>query len=190
MTQNLKYKILAIVAVTLVCLYGIIGLPTSVDSLKANFAKNIHLGLDLKGGSHLVMAIQIQDAFKSEADTVIQRLRLDLAAKGIMFTDLTRNDPQTVESAGDIAITIVGVPGVQAADLRQLVTENYGGVWNIASAGQDYRMTMKTTEALALKRDTRTQTMNTIEKKINALGLAESTVQARGGTNSESEILV
>ena len=39
-------------------------------------------------------------------------------------------------------------------------------------------MTVKPTEALRIVRDTRTQTMNTIEKKINSLGLAESTVQA------------
>ncbi len=189
-TQNLKYKALTILAVTLACVYGIIGLPTSVQQLKDNFQKNIHLGLDLKGGSHLVMQIQVQDAFKSEADTTIQRLRADLAAKRITVGDIIRNEPATIEDAANIAITISGVPQTQTGDLRQVVTENYGAVWNLAAAGQDYRMTMKTTEALSLIRDTRTQTMNTIEKKINGLGLAESSVQQRGGTNSETEILV
>ncbi len=190
MTQNLKIKALAILAVTLACVYGIIGLPTSIEQLKENFSKNIHLGLDLKGGSQLVMQIQVQDAFKSEADTAIQRLRTDLNAKAITFTDITRNDPTTIADGPKIAITIVGVPPTQAGDLRQIVTDNYGAVWTLASSGQDYRMTMKPTEALTLVRDTRLQTMNTIEKKINSLGLAESTVQARGGSNSESEILV
>ena len=187
--QNLKYKALGILAVTLVCIYGIIGLPTSIDQIKENFAKNIHLGLDLKGGSHLVMQIQVQDAFKSEADTTIQRLRSDLTAKRITVGDIVRNDPATIAEAGSIAITISGVAPTQAGDLRQLITDSYG-IWNFATAGQDYRLTMKTTEALALVRDTRAQTMNTIEKKINGLGLAESTVQQRGGTNSETEILV
>jgi preprotein translocase subunit SecD len=190
MTKNLKIKILAIVAITLACVYGIIGLPTSVAELKENFSNRIHLGLDLKGGSHLVMQIQVQDAFKSEADTVIQRLRSDLNAKGITFTDITRNDPTTIEDGPKVAITISGVPSTQAGDLRQVVTDNYGAVWNFAASGQDYRMTVKTTEALRIARDTQTQTMNTIQKKINGLGLAESTVQPRGGTNGESEILV
>jgi preprotein translocase subunit SecD len=190
MTRNLKYKALTIVGVTLACLYGIFGLPTSIDQLKENLRKNIRLGLDLKGGSHLVMQIQVQDAFKSEADTVIQRLRQDLANNRISFTDITRNDPQTIEEATSIAITISGVPPTQAGDLRRVVTDNYGAVWNLAAVGQDYRLTMKQSEALALIRDTRAQTMNTIEKKINGLGLAESTVQQRGGTNSETEILV
>ncbi|MEO5924874.1 MAG: protein translocase subunit SecD [Bryobacteraceae bacterium] len=188
-TQNLKYKALAIVAVTLACIYGIIGLPTSVDQIKENFAKNIHLGLDLKGGSHMVMQIQVQDAFKSEADTTIQRLRADIASKKMTVGDIVRNDPATIAEAKDIAITISGVPPTQAGDLRQLVTDSYG-VWNFASSGQDYRLTMKPTEALTMIRDTRSQTMNTIEKKINGLGLAESSVQQRGGTNSETEILI
>jgi preprotein translocase subunit SecD len=188
-TQNLKYKALAIVAVTLICIYGIIGLPTSIDQLKQNFANNIHLGLDLKGGSHMVMQIQVQDAFKSEADTTIQRLRSDLAAKKITVGEIVRNDPQTIADAKNIAITISGVPSTQGGDLRQLITDSYG-VWNMSSAGEDFRLTMKPTDALAMVRDTRTQTMNTIEKKINGLGLAESSVQQRGGTNSETEILV
>ena len=188
-TQNLKYKALAIVVVTLACIYGIIGLPTSVDQMKENFAKNIHLGLDLKGGSHMVLQIQVQDAFKSEADTEIQRLQQDLAAKKIPFTTIVRNDPMTIAEARDIAITLSGVPSTAGGDLRQLVTDSYG-VWNLTSSGQDFRMTMKPTDALAMLRDTRVQTMNTIEKKINGLGLAESSVQQRGGTNSETEILV
>lgn len=187
---NIKYKALAILAVTIACIYGIIGLPTSVEQLKENVANNIHLGLDLKGGSHLVMQIQVQDAFKTEADTTIQRLRSDLNAKGITFTDLTRSDPTTIQDGPKIAITITGVPPTQAGDLRQVVNDNHGAVWTLNSSGQDYRMTVKPTEALRIARDTQTQTMNTIEKKINGLGLAESTVQARGGTNSESEILV
>jgi preprotein translocase subunit SecD len=43
---------------------------------------------------------------------------------------------------------------------------------------------------LKLKDDTLTQSINTIDKKINGLGLSESSVQKRGGSNSEAEILV
>jgi preprotein translocase subunit SecD len=51
-------------------------------------------------------------------------------------------------------------------------------------------MTMKTSEALKLRQDTLTQSMHTIEKKINALGLAESSVQQRGRSDAEAELLV
>ena len=64
MSSNTKIRLLIIVAVTLVCIYGIIGLPTSKAELVDNWKKNIRLGTDLRGGSNLVMQIQMQDAFK------------------------------------------------------------------------------------------------------------------------------
>ena len=75
MTSNLKFRAIAIVVVILVCVYGIIGLPKSKEELADNWRKNIRLGLDLKGGSHLVLQVQLQDAFKSEADSVINRMK-------------------------------------------------------------------------------------------------------------------
>jgi len=191
MNSNLKVKILVIVVVILACIYGIIGLPTSMDQLVENWHKNIHLGLDLKGGSQLVLQVQIQDAFKAEADTVIQRLKDDLSAKRITYVEMSRNEPPTIQSAGTIQIDIKGVPGTSAGDFRSLVNDNFGGIWNLTPVNQtDYRLNMKTSEAIKLRQDTLTQSMNTIEKKINALGLAESSVQQRGGSTTESELLV
>ncbi len=191
MTSNLKIKILAIVVVILACIYGIIGLPTSKEQLMANWQKNIHLGLDLKGGSQLVLQVQIQDAFKAEADTVIQRLKDQLAAKHITYVEMSRNEPPTIQSADTIQIDVKGVPSTSAGDFRALVNDNFSGIWNLTPVNQtDYRLNMKTSEAIKLRQDTLTQSMNTIEKKINALGLAESSVQQRGGSTTESELLV
>ena len=191
MTSNLKIKILVIVVVILACIYGIIGLPTSKDQLVANWQKNIHLGLDLKGGSQLVLQVQIQDAFKAEADTVIQRLKDQMGAKGIMYVEMSRNDPPTIQAADTIQIDVKGVPATSAGDFRQLVNDNFSGIWNLTPVNQtDYRLNIKTSEAIKLRQDTLTQSMNTIEKKINALGLAESSVQQRGGNTTESELLV
>ncbi len=191
MTSNLKIKALVIVVVILACIYGIIGLPTSKDQLVANWQKNIHLGLDLKGGSQLVLQVQIQDAFKAEADTVIQRLKDQLGAKGIAYVEMSRNEPPTIQSADTIQIDVKGVPSTSAGDFRGLVNDNFSGIWNLTPVNQtDYRLNMKTSEAIKLRQDTLTQSMNTIEKKINALGLAESSVQQRGGSTTESELLV
>src|SRR5258706_16443106 len=98
MTSNLKFKILAIIIVILVCAYGIVGLPKSTDELVANWKHNIHLGLDLKGGSQLVLQVQIQDAFKAEADSVIQRLKDQLTKAGIGFGEMIRNEPATIQA--------------------------------------------------------------------------------------------
>jgi preprotein translocase subunit SecD len=191
MTSNLKIKILMIVVVILICVYGIIGLPTSKAQIVENWNKNIHLGLDLKGGSQLVLQVQIQDAFKAEADAVIQRLKDQLNAKGIAFTEMLRNDPQSIKAADTIQIDVKGVPSTKAGDFRGVVNDNFSGVWNLTTINPtDYRLTMKTTESLKLRQDTLVQSMNTIEKKINALGLAESSVQQRGRSDAEAELLV
>jgi preprotein translocase subunit SecD len=59
------------------------GIPFNKTDLVAHWNKNIRLGTDLQGGSNLVYQIQMQDAFKLEADTVIQRLRDELAKASI-----------------------------------------------------------------------------------------------------------
>src|SRR5260370_16634728 len=98
MTSNLKIKILAILVVILGCVYGIIGLPTSKDQILANWNKNIHLGLDLRGGSQLVLQVQIQDAFKAEPDSVIQRFKDQLNTPRIPFPPMLPTNPPTITS--------------------------------------------------------------------------------------------
>jgi preprotein translocase subunit SecD len=189
--SNLKIKALVIVAVILACIYGIFGIFKNTDELKANLKQNIRLGLDLKGGSQLVLQVQLQDAFKAEADAVIDHLKEELKKGGIEYADMTRTDPQTIKEGDAIQINILGVPSIKAGNFRQVVNDNYGSSWNLTSVNPtDYRMTMQTSAALKLKQDALTQSINTIEKKINGLGLAESSVQQRGRSDAEAEILV
>ena len=78
MGNNVKTRTIVIVAVILACVFGVIGFPKSIADLKKNWEQNIRLGLDLKGGSHLVLQVQVQDAVKAEADQAIERLKEDL----------------------------------------------------------------------------------------------------------------
>jgi len=189
--SNVKYRAITIVIVILVCIYGIIGLPTSKAALVKNFENNISLGLDLKGGSQLMLQVQLQDAFKAEADAVIQRLKEELAKGNIQYTSMNRNDPQTLADANAIEVDITGVPATEAGQFRQLVNENFTTSWNLSPVNStDYKMTMQTSYALKLRQDTRTQSISTIDKKVNGLGLSETSVQQRGGANSDAEILV
>jgi preprotein translocase subunit SecD len=191
MNRTLQFKWLFIVAVILICIYGIIGIPRSVADIANNFKKNIRLGLDLRGGSQLVMQVQVQDAFKAEADATMERLKDDLKKAGLDYASMDRNDPQNIQDADKIQINVHGVPAVKAGDFRRVVNDQLGNTWNLTPVNPtDYRLNMKTTEALKLRKDTVLQTMNTIEKKINGLGLAESAVQQRGRAETDAEILV
>ena len=188
MKRNLKIKAAAIIAVILICIYGIIGLPKSKDELIANWRKNIHLGLDLSGGTQLVMEVQLQDAFKASADNTIDRMKEEFKKDNIAYSTIDRNDPNALQDADKIEIMVKGV--TNSGTFRSTVAEVFGEWILTALNATDYRLTMKPTEVLKLKHDTMTQTMATIERKINGLGLAESSVQPTGRSDAEAELLV
>jgi preprotein translocase subunit SecD len=191
MNKNFKFRIALIVGVILACIYGIIGLPKSKEELIANWHKSIHLGLDLSGGSQLVMQVQLQDAFKAEADSVSDRIKEQMTAARMTWADISRNDPDSLQTAGNIQVNITGIPVNETARFRSMINETFGDVWILTPVNStDYRMTMKPSEQLRLRADALTQSINTIEKKINGLGLSESTVQQRGRSDAEAEILV
>ena len=190
MNKNLSIKTISIVAVLLICIYGIIGIPKSKDELVANWNKNIRLGLDLRGGSHLVLQVQVQDAFKAEADLTIDRLKEELRKASINYQALDRNEPATLATADTIQINLKGVPVENTTAFRTMIADRFNSWVLTPTSSADYKLTMKPTDALKLRRDTVTSSMATIEKRINGLGLAEATVQQRGRGDSESEILV
>lgn len=191
MDNNLKIRILAIVAVTLLCVFFIIGIPKSKAELIDNWNKNIRLGLDLRGGSELILQVNVQDAFKANADSVIDKMRELMRTAGIDYASIDRNDPQTIEQADSIMITVKGVPAIKAAAFRQLVQDNFDTDWILTPVGQtDYHLTMKPTEALRLRDDTITSTINIMSKKVNSLGLSETSVQKRGRSSADAEIMI
>lgn len=189
MDRSLWIKFGSIVGITLVCLYGIIGLPTSKEQLVENFNKNIRLGLDLKGGSQLVLQVQVQDAFKAEADQVIDRLKNLLQDRSIEYSSFDRNEPANIDDASKIQIDGKGIPINKAGDFRSIVTDNFPD-WSLAASGTDYRLTMKPTAALEFRKKTVGTAIRTIESRIDGLGLAEASVQQRGAAETEPEILV
>ena len=96
--------------------------PAEVEatSWSTNWNKNIHLGLDLKGGSQLVLQVQMQDAFKAEADTVIERLKDRAGARRHRLTrDMTATIRQPSQDADTIADRRQGRPGHQGGRFPQ-----------------------------------------------------------------------
>jgi preprotein translocase subunit SecD len=190
MNSTLRNKAIFVLVIILICVYGIIGIPKSGAELTKNWNENIRLGLDLKGGSQLVLQVQVQDAFKAEADQTIERLKVELQKDGVPYGVLDRNDPQRLEDADTIEIIAKGIAVDKVGAFREVVTSRFAA-WNLNSiSGSDFKLTYKPTEAGALRKDTVERSMRTIENRINGLGLAEATVQQRGGTKNESEILV
>ena len=187
MNPNLKWKALFILAVIVFCLYFLFGYPTfpsSFAQLKDNFKKQIKLGLDLQGGSHLVLQVQVQEAIAQETDTTVDRLSTLLREKNVHYDEIRRVD--------DTHILVRNIDPSQYGVLSNIVGTQYNNIWDMAAtAGEanSYTLTLRPGAQGAIQEQTVTQAKETIEQRINALGLTEPTVQRRGGRN-DNEILV
>jgi preprotein translocase subunit SecD len=190
MSKVPKWKAIVIIATVLICIYGIIGLPKSKEELAANWNHNIRLGLDLRGGTLLVLQVQLQDAFKADAISSIERLKELMSKNAIAGEPMMGYEPKSLQDADRVEILIKGVNSDSAKNFRDIVRDEFAA-WILTPVGPtDYRMTMKPTEANGMKKETLARSISTIENRINAVGLSESTVQERQGSGADAEILV
>src|SRR5471030_1473852 len=186
MNPNLKWKALFILLVIVGCIYGLIGLPTfptSVADLKDNFSHQIKLGLDLQGGTHLILQVQVQEAIEQETDQTVDRLISQLRAKDIHYDEIRRVD--------DTHILVRNVDPAQLSTFRDIVSAQYSNVWDMSPTAGDpsgYTLTLRTGAIAQIQDQTMTQSLETIERRINALGLTEPTIQLHG--RKDNEILV
>src|ERR1700680_512561 len=186
MNPNLKWKVIFILVVILGCLYGLFDLPTfptSLADLKSNFAQQIKLGLDLQGGTHLILQVQVQEAIAQETDQTVDRLTTQMRAKNIRYDEVRRLD--------DTHIVVRNVPSDQLSDFRDLVASQLQNVWDMSpTAGEpsSYTLSLRPSAKAATEETTMQQSLETIERRINALGLTEPTIQRHG--RKDNEILV
>src|SRR5664279_3944148 len=96
MNKNLLAKTILIIAVLIVFLFGIFGIPKSFtpQGLLESLRSRIHLGLDLKGGTHLILQVQVNDAVNADTDRTVERLRDDFKTKNVVYAELVKPNPQ------------------------------------------------------------------------------------------------
>ena len=98
MGKNLASRTGFIVAVLLIFTYGIFGIPHG--GLKQSLENRINLGLDLKGGTHLVLQVHVAEAVNSSTDHDVQALNTALAATGATAAKLDPAHPETITVSG------------------------------------------------------------------------------------------
>src|ERR1700689_4458849 len=96
MNKNLMGRLGLVVVILLVFLFGIFGIPQSFSGqgLLDAMTKRIQLGLDLKGGTHLILQVQVNDAVKIDSDNAIEVLKEQLNKRKIAFADVSQPDLQ------------------------------------------------------------------------------------------------
>jgi len=179
MKKNLKSKITLIVAVLVVCIYGIFGVPSgfSGKALTDALTQRIHLGLDLKGGAHLILQVVVSEAVNAETDNTVALVQQELKKANLSFTQVTKPDPAKPET-----IRVEGFAAASSSAVRSLLDTKYSNEYDLTGGGADntYTLTMKPMIETALEKKTVQQAIDTIQERVNSLGVSEPVIQEYG----------
>ncbi|HVZ19063.1 MAG TPA: protein translocase subunit SecD [Terriglobales bacterium] len=178
MTKNLKLKTLFIIAVMLVFLGGIIGIPKSFSGqgVLASIQNNIHLGLDLRGGTHLILQVKVDDAVRADASAAIDRLKSEMRTANINYADISQPDAQ----AKPDQIVVKGVQPDQRSSLLSIVNERLPDYTATSGADNSYVISMKPGQLQDLKNRAVQQAIETIRNRIDSLGVSEPVIEEHG----------
>jgi preprotein translocase subunit SecD len=182
MEMKIRGRAIFIGIVIVVCLLGIIGFPKNFQELKENVRNRIRMGLDLKGGTHLVLQVQVEDAVNITADQALERLRDELRAKNIPYADVQKAD-DTHAQPPQHRIVIKGVPQEKSGELQTLSSEQYSD-WDLSRMPGDatsWMLSLKTTAAANIRNQAILQSMSTIRNRVDQLGVREPTIAEYGG---------
>jgi preprotein translocase subunit SecD len=178
MNKNLLWKLLFIIGTMLFFLFGIFGIPKSLSpqGLLTALTDHIHLGLDLKGGTHLILQVQVNEAVNVDAQNAIEVLKEQLRSHKIDYTDISQPDPQNNPDH----LLIKGAPPAARSDLRSIVQERLPEYDLNPGANDTWNMAMKPSNLSDLKSRAVTQAIETIRNRVDQLGVSEPTIQEHG----------
>ncbi len=178
MNKNFLWKIALILGTLLFFLFGIFGIPKGFgpDALLAAMGEHINLGLDLKGGTHLILQVKVNDAVNVDAQNAIEVLKEQMRNKKIDYTDITQSDPQNNPDH----LLIKGVQASSRTDLLGIVSDHLPEYDITGAPDNSWTMAMKPQMLADLKNKAVTQAIETIRNRIDAIGVSEPTIQEHG----------
>jgi preprotein translocase subunit SecD len=180
MKKTLNGKIALIVVVLLFCVYGIIGVPSGVTgkALTEALTKRIHLGLDLRGGAHLILQVVVSEAVNAETDNTVGRIQQDLKTANLGFTQVYKPDP----TAHPEVIRVEGTAPSSSSTVRSTLDTKFSAQYDLSGGGADdsWTLTLKPSEKTALEKKTVQQAIETIRDRVDTLGVSEPVIQEYG----------
>src|SRR5271165_5943183 len=178
MKKNFTWKLVVILAVLVLFMAGIIGIPKdwSKQGVLASIANQIHLGLDLKGGTHLILQVQVNDAVNVDSDNAVARLKEDMRTRKINYADIGKPDSVNHPEM----IVVKGVPPDQTSDFKSIVSDRLPEYDATSGAENSWTVSMKSQNLADLKNRAVSQAIETIRNRIDQLGVSEPVIQEHG----------
>jgi preprotein translocase subunit SecD len=172
---NLRWKIVTVLAVFLTFFavgpYPILAARYHLPAPGWLQEKQLKLGLDLKGGVHLVLRVQTEDALRLETDLESERLRDELR---------TRNIPANVVPISSTQFRVDGVPPAQDPAFRTAANEIQANFERSSGTNGSYTFTMRPNIQQNLRAEAVVQARQTIERRVNELGVTEPSITQQG----------
>src|SRR5229473_8078684 len=199
--KNLLQRSIIIGIVTLAGLYIVIGphgrrphlKDFTYSGIKATLADNIHLGLDLKGGSHLVMRVKVEDYLKHLTED--NATAAELAAKQ---QNLEVKEAHAETAVGNYRVVVQAADPSKVQTIRDAVEKDavakkaeFGESkgWSFSASGPTMTWTLTSAAERTLSESATDQAFKIIDSRINTLGVAEPTLQRNGAQNSHEILL-
>src|SRR5579863_2865993 len=166
MNKTLLWKLGVILGTLFVFLFGIFGVPKtfSGQGLMASVGDHIHLGLDLRGGTHLILQVQVNDAVNVDAQNAIEVLKQQMRGHKIDYADIIQPDQQNNPDH----IQIKGVQASSRTDLLGIVSDHLPEYDVSGGADNSWNLSMKPTLLTDLKNKAVTQAIETIRNRVDA----------------------
>jgi preprotein translocase subunit SecD len=133
----------------------------------------LHLGLDLRGGIHLVLQVVTDDALNATIDDAVQNTRNRIADRGITVASVQRVDPTK--------FSIEGIDPVRTKDVREILRDYFRTGWEIREPSESrFDVALTEVETRRIKEQTVDEAIKTLERRVNQLGVAEPVIARHG----------
>ncbi|HEY6147826.1 MAG TPA: hypothetical protein VIZ69_09010, partial [Thermoanaerobaculia bacterium] len=183
MSKRIRWRVLLIVLVVAGLVAGYVatgyshaqkewlgpGSPPLSEALK----KGIKLGLDLRGGIHLVLQVNTADAVKAERDDAVEQLQTQAREQTVALG--------AIEYPSVTSFTVAITPQTDEKKLDE-IAKRWLADWNIATAGGKWNMTLKDPRRRETEDNAVAQAVETIRNRVDEFGVSEPLI-AREGTD-------
>ena len=146
---------------------------TSWTQIKQNLGENIHLGLDLKGGSHLVLQVKVDDYLNKIARGNADSAKAKLQQQNLPITDIK------VEGISQVVVTVPD--NSRNGDIVRVLETDFGQGWTVSDRGSTIVASLDEGYANQLRDRATDGAKQIIETRVNAFGVAEPVVARQGG---------
>jgi preprotein translocase subunit SecD len=200
MKKNILRRVIIIVIVTVACLYIVLGprrrdeagnlqRPKGSDftyaGIKRTLSENIRLGLDLKGGSHLVMQVQTDKYLRKLTEDLAPALENAAKSAGYNIQSATTNI-----SGNNYQVVLTAADASKVNEIRDELPKKIDlSYWTPSVSGNTVTWTLPQSAQRTLSDQAVDQAFRIVDSRINAVGVAEPTLQRHGGQSSNQILL-